>query len=199
MTLTEDRPLVAGIPAPRRAMIDSQLRTSGVNDPAVLAAFARVAREDHVPDALKATCHIDRALPLGGGRYLAAPVVHGMMLAEAAPSDGDKALLISGGSTYLAALLRPMVGSLDVIDADDAAKAKGAFSLMVIDGAVEALPAALASALAEGGRVITGLVERGVTRLAAGRKVGGDLTLLPLAEVGMPVLPQFAVPNGWSF
>lgn len=199
MTLTEDRPLVAGIPAPRRAMIDSQLRTSGVNDPAVLAAFARVAREDHVPDALKATCHIDRALPLGNGRYLAAPVVHGMMLTEAAPAPEDKALIVSGGSTYLAALLRPMVSALDVIDADDAAKAKGAYSLLVIDGAVEALPAALADALAEGGRVVTGLVERGVTRLAAGRRIAGEVTLVPLAEVGMPVLPQFAVPKGWSF
>lgn len=199
MTLTEDRPLVAGIPAPRRSMIDSQLRTSGVNDPAVLAAFARVPREDHVPDALRATCHIDRALPLGGGRFLAAPVVHGMMLAEAAPSPQDAALVVSGGSTYLAALLRPMVGSLDVIDADDAAKAKGAYSLLVIDGAVEALPAALADALAEGGRIVTGLVERGVTRLAAGRRIAGQVTLLPLAEVGMPVLPQFAVPKGWSF
>ena len=95
MTLTEDRPLVAGIPAPRRAMIDSQLRTNGVNDPAVLAAFARVPREDHVPDALRATCHIDRALPLGGGRFLAAPVDHGMILAEAARSPQDAAVVVS--------------------------------------------------------------------------------------------------------
>jgi protein-L-isoaspartate O-methyltransferase len=33
----------------RKAMIDSQLRVSGVNDPAVLAAFAAVPREDFVP------------------------------------------------------------------------------------------------------------------------------------------------------
>ena len=45
----------------------------------------------------------------------------------------------------------------------------------------------------------TGTVERGVTRLAVGRKVGGDVALLPIAEMGIPVLPAFARPKGWSF
>ena len=45
MNLTAERP-GTDLAAARRAMIDSQLRTSGVNDPAVLEAFARVARED---------------------------------------------------------------------------------------------------------------------------------------------------------
>lgn len=203
MTLTEERPAAGSIPVARRAMIDSQLRPSGVNDPAVLAAFGRTPREDHVPAGLAATCYNDRAVPLGAGRYLAAPLVHGRMLVEAAPAAGDKALLVSGGSTYLEALLRPMVGSLDVIDAADAQKgvtnADGAYSLLLIDGAIEVLPQALAAALAENGRVVTGLAERGVTRLAAGRKVAGDVALLPLAEIGMPVLAEFAAPKGWSF
>ena len=55
------------------------------------------------------------------------------------------------------------------------------------------------SAPHENGRVVTGLAERGVTRLAAGRKVAGDVALLPLAEIGMPVLAEFAAPKGWSF
>ena len=35
----------------RRAMIDGQLRTSGVNSPTVLKRMAEVAREDFVPTA----------------------------------------------------------------------------------------------------------------------------------------------------
>ena len=53
--------------------------------------------------------------------------------------------------------------------------------------------------LAEGGRIVTGLVERGVTRLAAGRRAAGEVALLPLAELGIPVLPEFAAPKRWSF
>ena len=39
----------------------------------------------------------------------------------------------------------------------------------------------------------------GVTRLAIGRKAAGQVALLPLAELGIPVLPEFAAPTGWSF
>ncbi|MDE8651753.1 protein-L-isoaspartate O-methyltransferase family protein [Novosphingobium album (ex Liu et al. 2023)] len=200
MTMTEDRP-TASSEAARRAMIDSQLRTSGVNEPWVLAAMANVAREDFVPEAMRAAAYIDRAIPLGNGRSLAAPLVHGRMLAEAAPKPADKALLVGDGQGYLAALLRPLVGTLDAVDPAAATKpaASDGFSLIVIDGAIEELPAALAARLGEGGRVVTGLLLRGVTRLAVGRKTAGEVSLLPLAEIGIPVLPEFAAPKRWSF
>jgi protein-L-isoaspartate(D-aspartate) O-methyltransferase len=200
MTLTENRPAAVS-DAARRAMIDSQLRTSGVNEPWVLAAMASVPREDFVPEAARAAAYIDRAVPLGNGRFLAAPVVHGMMLTEARPTAEDKALLVGDGKGYLAALLGPLVGSLDAVDPAEAVTrpGNGAYSLVVVDGAIEELPAALAMQLAEGGRIVTGLVQRGVTRLAAGRKAVGDIALLPLAEIGVPVLPEFAAPKRWSF
>jgi protein-L-isoaspartate(D-aspartate) O-methyltransferase len=203
MTLTENRAAnlaSSGASAvARRAMIDSQLRTSGVNEPWVLAAMDRVPREDFVPENARAAAYIDRAVPLGDGRFLAAPLVHGKMLAEAVPTAADTALLVGDGAGYLAALLRPLVGSLEAsLSGVEAAKA-GVYSLIVVDGAIEELPTALAAQLAEGGRIVTGLVLRGVTRLAAGRKTAGEVALLPLAEIGIPVLPEFATPKRWSF
>jgi protein-L-isoaspartate(D-aspartate) O-methyltransferase len=205
MTLTENRApdvsLGAAYQAARRAMIDSQLRTSGVNEPWVLAAMARVPREDFVPENARAAAYIDRAVPLGDGRFLAAPLVHGMMLTEARPTLDDAALLVGDGKGYLAALLGPLVGSLAAIEPGKAAtgRGKGGYSLTVVDGAIEQLPAALAARLDEGGRIVTGLVLRGVTRLAAGRKAAGEVALLPLAEIGIPILPEFAAPKRWSF
>ena len=61
-----------GTDAARRAMIDSQLRPSGVNEPRVLAAMARIPREDFVPVAMRSAAYIDRAIALGDGRFLAA-------------------------------------------------------------------------------------------------------------------------------
>jgi len=182
-------------------MIDSQLRTSGVNEPWVLAAMARVAREDFVPQPMRAAAYIDRAVPLGDGRFLAAPLVHGRMLAEAAPTLNDNALLVGDGSGYLAALLRPLVGSLDSVTAGEASarRRKGPYSLIMIDGAIEELPAALGAQLGDGGRLVTGLIVRGVSRLATGRKVAGEVALLPLAELGIPALPELAAPKRWSF
>jgi protein-L-isoaspartate(D-aspartate) O-methyltransferase len=200
MTMTEDRPAASSDIA-RRAMIDSQLRTSGVSQPWVLAAMMKVRREDFVPEAMRDAAYIDRAIALGGGLVLASPLVHGKMLAEAGPAENDKVLLVGEAQGYMASLLRLLAGSLDVVDPEQATQKRGsgAYSLVVIDGAIESLPKPLASQLAEGGRIVTGLVERGVTRLAAGRKAAGEVTLLPVAEIGIPVLPAFAASKRWSF
>jgi protein-L-isoaspartate(D-aspartate) O-methyltransferase len=94
-----------------------------------------------------------------------------------------------------------MVASAAVIGAADAAagKVKGRYSLILVDGAIEQLPDSLVAALDDAGRLVTGLVERAVTRLAIGRKAAGAVALLPLAEMGIPVLAEFAAPKGWSF
>jgi protein-L-isoaspartate(D-aspartate) O-methyltransferase len=196
MTLTIDHS------AARRAMIDSQLRVSGVSDERVLAAMNALPREDFVPQSARGHAYIDRAIPLGGGRALPAPLVQGMMLAEAGLRSDDKVLVISAGSDYLAALARRLGCPVESIDAAKAAGLKrggGDYSVVLIDGAIEVLPEGLAAQLGEGGRIVTGLVERGVTRLAAGRKVSGAVSLLPLAEIGIPVLAEFAAPKSWSF
>ncbi|WP_305097602.1 protein-L-isoaspartate O-methyltransferase family protein [Croceibacterium aestuarii] len=197
MTVVEDRPM----PAARKAMIDSQLRTSGVTADFVLRRMAAVAREDFVPAAARGVAYMDRAIALGAGRWLAAPIVQGMMLQEAAPTLADKVLLVDGGSGYLAALVGPLAGSLEVISPEEALKAsrKKDFTLLMIDGAVEHLPEMLTKRLANDGRVVCGLVRNGLTRLAVGREAGGDVALRALAEVGIPALPEFAKAKAWSF
>jgi len=198
MTVLSEPALDTG--APRRAMIDSQLRPSGVNDPAVLARFAEVAREDFVPRGARGVAYMDRAVPLGGGLVLAPPLTHGKMLTEAALRSDDRALVVDGGTGYLAALLRPLVATLDAVAPADAAKAKGGpYTLLLIDGAIEVLPPALVKALADDGRVVTGLLERGVPRLAVGRKASGAVGFLTLGEADFAALPEFAQAKSWSF
>lgn len=186
--------------AARRAMIDSQLRVSGINQDWLLARFARVAREDFVPIEARGHAYIDRAIPAANGRAIPAPLAQAMLLAEAAPQAGDKVLVISD-SGYLAALVEPLVQSVETVDANAALALQSAdsFTLILIDGAAAQVPANLKKALADGGRVVAGLAERGVTRLAAGTKQGGAVVLTPNADVGFPVLSEFAAPKAWSF
>lgn len=185
----------------RRAMIDSQLRTSGVNEPFVLARMGTVPREEFVPEHSRAAAYADRAVRLPDGGALPAPLFHGLLLAEARPSSDDRVLVIDGGSGYLPALLEPMVATLAAVSPEDAVagRIKSSPSLVLIDGAVEHLPEPLVRKLPEGTRVVTGLVERGVTRLAVGRKTGGVLGLVALAETGVPRLAAFDREAGWSF
>ena len=112
--------IAPGVSAARRAMIDGQLRVNGVSDPAVLAAMGALPREEFVPANARDTAYIDRAILLGHGRVLAPPLSHGSLLAEAAPTSRDNAVLIGGGTGYLAALLAPLVGSLAVVESSAA-------------------------------------------------------------------------------
>lgn len=197
MTITKTRP---DYTAARKAMIDSQLRTSGVNEAFVLDRMGTVPREDFVPEGAKGTAYMDRAIRLGEGGYLPAPLFHGAMLAEARPTGGDRVLVIDGGSGYLTALVEPLVKSVKTVSPAEALKVKkGDFTLVLVDGAIEQVPANLAKSVVEGGRIVTGLVERGVTRLATGRKSGNALALLPLAEMGVPRMGAFDKPESWSF
>lgn len=186
----------------RRAMIDSQLRTSGVNDPVVLARMGSLPREQFVPEDQRAAAYADRALRLPGGGVMPEPLFHGMLLAEARPTAADRAIVVDGGSGYVPALLVPMVEAVETVTSADAAagkiRDKGA-TLLLIDGAIEHLPIALINKLPEGARIVTGLVERGVTRLATGRKAGTALGLVSLAEIGVPRLSAFDRAASWSF
>ena len=204
-TMTRDpaNPAASTSEIARRAMIDSQLRTSGVNEEFALARMLAVPREDFLPADKATLAYIDRSVSLGNGAHLAAPLFYGKLLVEAAPGPQDRVLVVEGGTGYLAALLRPLVAELATISAAYAAAGEvaqgGPFSLIVIDGAIEQLPDALAAQLAESGRVVTGLLLRQVSRLAAGRKIDGRVALRAVEDLGIPVLHAFDAPKGWTF
>ena len=188
--------------AARKAMIDSQLRTSGVNEEFALARMMAVPREDFLPADKAELAYIDRSVSLGTDAHLASPLFYGKLLLEAAPRKDDSVLIVEGGTGYLAELVRPLVASVMTVSVEDAAKGalpEGRFSLVLVDGAVEQLPEAFADALEDGGRAVSGLLLRAVTRLASGRKVAGQLTLEPVEDIGVPVLTAFNRPKGWTF
>ncbi|GHC85161.1 protein-L-isoaspartate O-methyltransferase family protein [Novosphingobium pokkalii] len=188
-----------GMVRERKAMIESQLRVSGVNDPAVLAAFAAVPREDFVPAERRALAYMDRAVPLGDGTVLAPALTHGQMLIAAAPVAGERALVVGKPGTYLAALLRELGLVVTVASPADDLAALGQFVLVLVDGAIEQATPALEATVADDGRLVTGLVDRRVTRLALGRKAAGQVALAALGDADFAVLPEFAAAKGWSF
>jgi protein-L-isoaspartate(D-aspartate) O-methyltransferase len=203
----------------RAAMVESQLRTSDVNDTRVIAAMASVPREAFLPADKAAMAYIDRPVKLPGGRAINPPLATGRLLSEAAIKPGEKVLLIGAATGYAAALVRTIGAALTSVE-EDAALAEQAraadsgvvvaplcagapdgapYDVIVIDGAVEDVPAALVDQLAEGGRLVTGQVDRGVTRLCIGRKAGGSFGLVRLADMEMVVLPGFSRPASFVF
>ncbi|MEA3541070.1 MAG: protein-L-isoaspartate O-methyltransferase [Pseudomonadota bacterium] len=201
----------------RTAMVESQLRTSDVDDQRVIAVMARVPREEFVPAERRAMTYIDRPIPLGGGRALNAPLVVGRLLKEARVEAGDKVLLIGAATGYSAALLAELGAQVTAVEEEGGADivvpgvtlvrgplAAGApdgapYDVLFIDGAVEDVPTALVQQLADGARVVTGLIDRGVTRLCAGRVIGGALGLNSLTDIEMVALPGFCAAKAFTF
>ena len=205
--------------AARFAMVESQLRPQGVVDPAVTRAMASIPREQFVPEAVRPLAYVDRALALGGGRYLPAPAVLGQLLTQMMPEQGQRALVVGAATGYSAAVLAAMGLHVVAVESSpeliaaarklrvnaiegplEAGDPKGrSFDLILIDGAVEVIPHAIITQLADGGRLGTALIDRGITRLAVGRKAGGAFGYLTFGDAGVPALPGFTRPKEFSF
>lgn len=205
--------------AARRTMIDNQLRPVGVTDPLVLEAMGSVARERFVPEDNRPLAYADRSLPVGGGRFLAAPAVLGQLLTQMSPKPGERALVVGAGTGYSAAVLAAIGCEAVALEssAELAARARelgvhtaegpleaghnaGApYDLILIDGAVEYIPDAIVRQLAERGRLGTALAEGGITRLIVGQKVAGAFGYLSIADAGVAPLPGFSRPRGFRF
>ncbi len=198
----------------RRNMVDSQLRTNGVNAPWILTAMLATPREAFVPAEAAPAAYMDRSIPLGNGRMLNPPLAAGLMLSLAEPVPDDRMLLIGAGTGYMAALLATRVATLVAVEepgalADsfranlpaallvEAPLAQGSvehgpYDLIVIDGGIEQLPDTLVDQLVEGGRMVTGVIEGAVSRLAFGVKRGGHVALRPAIDTELALLPGFA-------
>jgi protein-L-isoaspartate(D-aspartate) O-methyltransferase len=212
----------------RRAMVASQLRTTGVNDPRVLAAMGAVPRERFVPADKVAIAYSDTLVPLGNGRDLNSPMSLGRLLAEAAPRPGERAMVVGAATGYAAAVLARLVGSVVAVeeDPDLLQVARGAISaaapatanvklveapliegyaagapydFILIDGAVEYVPDAIVGQLVDGGRLAAAILEHGVSSLAIGRRAGDGFGMAEISDWAAAVLPGFCKPRAFSF
>jgi protein-L-isoaspartate(D-aspartate) O-methyltransferase len=203
----------------RQAMVDSQLRPQGVTDPAVLQAMGSIEREKFLPPETRPLAYVDRAVSIGDGRFLSAPAVLGQLLTQMMPRPGQRALVIGAGTGYSAQVLAAMGLNVTALESSAtlAAKARelgievvqgplekgyvtaAPYDQVLIDGAVEYIPEAVIDQMAEGGRLGTALVDRGITRLIVGRKAGIAFGYLSLSDAGVPALPGFTRPRAFTF
>ncbi len=208
----------------RAAMVSNQLRTNNVSEPRIVAALEAIAREDFVPAERASLAYVDVPVPLGNGRFLNAPLATARLIAESGVKAGEKVLLVGAATGYAAALLAKLGAEITALEVDQALigiarKAlgkvsgvnlvsgplnagwrKGApYDVIIIDGAIEALPETFAAQLTAAGRILTGLMDNGLTRLASGRKAGKGVGLVPFTDIEAVRLPGFAQPAGFSF
>lgn len=212
--------------APRRSMIDNQLRPNGVNDPRLLKAIASVDRSRFALQDDVALAYGDRAIALSGGRAVNPALTTARLILDLAVQPDQHILLVGAATGYAAALLSALDARVTALECDpnlaerarallsgdaritvmEGALAEGVpaaapFDAILVDGAVEQWPAALTAQLVPGGRIATGVVEQGVPRLARAVRVVDQhaVQLIAFADLECVGLPGFAPPPRFRF
>ena len=165
----------------RREMVRDQIEARGIKDKRVLAALRATPRHLFVPPPVRPLAYRDHPLPIGHGQTISQPYIVALMTELLAAEPTHRVLEIGTGSGYQAAVLSPLckeVFTIEIVPALAASAAqtlaalqyknvtvragdgylgwpkKAPFDRILLTAAPPAIPAALTTQLAPGGRLV---------------------------------------------
>ncbi len=188
----------------RARMVEEQLRSRGIRDPRLLAAMARVPREEFIASEDFGRAYDDHPLPIGAGQTVSQPYMVAAMVAALEPRSTDRVLEIGAGTGYEAAILGELAAEVWTIERHQelADKAREILSrlgyrnvhVVVGDGSVglpepapfdgilvaAAAPKisdSLLEQLADSGRLVVPVGSRFEQQVQVVRKIGGEIAV----------------------
>lgn len=197
----------------RKAMVDSQVRTSDVTDIAIHKAMLETPREDFCAPDRAFAAYADALVPIVDGRFLMQAREVGKLIQALRPMPGERALALA--APYAAALMAHMglevmaqeadgmvaarladalgVAGAELAVADLATPTGSDWDVIISEGAVGTVPDAWLKALKPGGRLA--VVERdgpvGQARLFV-KAASGIVSSRDLFDATPPMLASFA-------
>jgi protein-L-isoaspartate(D-aspartate) O-methyltransferase len=102
--------------AERQNMVEQQLKPRGIRDERVLAAMAKVPREEFVAENVRAQSYADSALPIGHDQTISQPYIVAFMTEQLRPKPTDRVLEVGTGSGYQTAILAELVQDVYTIE-----------------------------------------------------------------------------------
>jgi protein-L-isoaspartate(D-aspartate) O-methyltransferase len=100
----------------RKRMVDQQLQPRGIKDERVLAAMAKVRREEFVPADERGDAYEDGPLPIGFDQTISQPYIVAFMTEQLRLRPSDRLLEIGSGSGYQAAVLAELLADVYTIE-----------------------------------------------------------------------------------
>lgn len=210
----------------RTVMVDTQIRPSDVTKFPIIDAMLSTPREAYVPRQMKEAAYIGENIDLGGNRVMLDPRTLAKML-DVLDIRGDELVLDIGSAYgYSAAVMARMAEAVVAVEEDETmageaqgilseqgadnvivhdgpltagAPEHGPYDVIVIQGAVEHLPAAITDQLKEGGRIACLFMEGTLGVVRIGYKIDGDMNWRFAFNAGAPVLTGFERHAAFSF
>ena len=203
----------------RRMMVDTQVRPSDVTEFPIIDAMLTVPREDFVPDAYRETAYVGEHVPISPGRVVLEPRLLGKILDALDLTGEDLVLDIGSAYGYSAAVIAHIAQAVIAVEGDETLAAEsmpllseagadnviveegamtegaaehGPYDVIIIEGGVETMPAALIDQLKEGGRMAAVFCEGALGTLRVGHKHNGKMTWRDEFNAHVPVMPGFA-------
>ena len=211
----QQTPTAAEFATQRQRMVEQQLKPRGIKEERVLAAMAKVPREEFVPADVRPDAYEDGPLPIGYDQTISQPYVVAFMTEQLRPKRSDRVLEIGSGSGYQAAILGELVAEVYTIEiVEPLAKSAEAtlqrfgyknvhikvgdgykgwpeeapFDAIIVTCAPEKVPQPLVDQLKDGGRMVIPVGERFAQQLYLLEKKNGQLkesVTLPVRFVPM--------------
>jgi protein-L-isoaspartate(D-aspartate) O-methyltransferase len=201
-----------------RARLVERLREQGIQDLAVLRAFAETPRHLFVPSAMRHRAYEDTALPIGAGQTISQPFTQGRYLEALRLQGRERVLEIGTGSGFQTALLASLTAQVFTVErvrtlaeaAQAALRSAGVRNVSVLlgDGTLgwsayapydailvaaggPEVPEPLVAQLAPGGRLLIPLGDRGAQTLTLFERSGEELRRTPLgAALFVPLVGE---------
>lgn len=204
----------------RVVMVDTQVRPQDVTKFPIIAAMLAVPREHYVPDAAREAAYVGSNITLAPRRVVLEARSFAKILDAVEVVPGEKVLDLGVGFGYSSAVLAEMGMMVTAVE-EDAAMAEAAadklaglakvvcgplsvgapefapYDLILVQGAVEAIPAALTSQLKEGGRIGAIFMEGALGIARIGHKLDGKISWRFCFNATAPVLPGFEAQRGF--
>ncbi len=212
--------------AAREAMVDSQVRPSDVTRYPIIRAMLALPREAFVPPEYRPVAYLGEHVPLAPGRVLLDPRVFAKMLDAADIGPKDLVLDVGCGMGYSAAAIADMAEAVIALEEDPALAAEaeaalaargvdnaavetgplvagvpghGPYDAIIIEGAAERLPDALADQLKPGGRIVAIFMEGALGQARLGLRGQSGIGWRRIFDATAPVLPGFSAAKAFEF
>ncbi len=218
--------------AMRAHMVESQVLPNRVTDPRLIEALWVTPRERFVPPARRGIAYVDEDLEIAPGRYIMEPAVFARLVEAAAVAPADTVLDVGCASGYSTAILGRLAGTVIGLEVDrellavasealtelgidnavvvegpltDGYPAQAPYDVIILEGAVEALPEGLTDQLADGGRLVAVVANThlsGRSHVGSGTlfaRIGDTVSARPLFDAALPLLTGFDRRPGFVF